>query len=487
MCYSSHFMKFITSSRTKITKRLDDMAIECQADEKNVVKEMRNIIKTQTSRDQKAIADSLLQFLENKYDTKKWIVIVLPNSSEDWMAKHGNWSGITSVKWHYVNEKTTSALAISTVNYGSDLSKLVNTFLEKFQVPIRTLPNLLFQISKYHVNVKEIHEHLNRFLLPLRAESRADIETLVTKVDPAKVNIVASNGTEYTLLSDELNCCHLVMVVPVRPNAKSSIKSTNNDKLKCDYKLRDSNKIGLLRNEFSQTYLSVLGDSNQEGLPVILDVAWKNSSGQRWRFVDDQLMNDHDKCLTAWTRGSSFLYQYDCRPNWIGQTWIRNGLQIVNGFNMCLDYDGGTMAVVQNYCDSTPSFLWDDWETSCEDTIVPPSVNGAFRNEFSRRYLSVYSNEEYVFDKPWNNSPGKSWTFVDGALKNNFGKCLAGIGWYVQQVDCDDEKADNKRWIYNKKRQIVSAEGYCLAVGNKKSYVSYSYCRDSSEYRWLYY
>ena len=63
MCCSSHFMKFITSSRTKITKRLDDMAIECQADEKNVVKEMRIIMKTQTSRDQKAVADSLLQFL----------------------------------------------------------------------------------------------------------------------------------------------------------------------------------------------------------------------------------------------------------------------------------------------------------------------------------------------------------------------------------------------------------------------------------------
>ncbi len=52
---------------------------------------------------------------------------------------------------------------------------------------IRTFPNLLFEISKYYVNVKEIHEYLNRFLLPLRVKSRADIETLVIKIDPAKL------------------------------------------------------------------------------------------------------------------------------------------------------------------------------------------------------------------------------------------------------------------------------------------------------------
>lgn len=160
---------------------------------------------------------------------------------------------------------------------------------------------------------------------------------------------------------------------------------------------------------------------------------------------------------------------------------------------MCLDYDGvtsgGTMAVVQSYCDLTPSFLWADWDTSCEDAIVPPSVNGSrsLRNEFSRRYLSVYSDEEYVFDKPWNNSPGKSWTFVDGALINCFGKCLAGIGWYVQLVDCDGDKTNNKSGIYNDKRQIISAEGYCLAACNKEGYVLYTDCKDSSEYRWWYY
>jgi hypothetical protein len=109
-----------------------------------------------------------------------------------------------------------------------------------------------------------------------------------------KVIVVASGGTEYTQFSDDLNCNHLVMVVPVKPTAKSSIPATS-DKLMCDYKLgKDS---GLLRNEFSQAYLSILGDTRQEGLPIILDVEWRNNSGQRWRFFDNQLMNGHGKCF----------------------------------------------------------------------------------------------------------------------------------------------------------------------------------------------
>jgi hypothetical protein len=470
------------------------MVIDCQADEKNVSQEMRKIMKSQTSRAIKSIADSLLNFLEDKYDTKKWIVVVLPNLSENLIATHGNWSGITSEKWHYVLEKGIIALAVS-VNQ-SDWSKFVyqsaSNFLEKFDIPIRTSPGLLFGIPRYYVNAKQIHEHLNRFLLPLRAKTRADIQTLVVEVDPAKVTITASNGTEYLRLSNQFNCCHLVMVV-IKSSDSDSIPAARNQQICAHSLTKDSNEPGLLRNEWNQAYLSVYDDRNQESLPIILDRVWRNSSGQRWRFVNDQLINDHNQCLTAWTEGSSLLYQYDCHRDWVGQIWHRNGLQIVNGYNLCLDYEDvtydGTMRVVQNYCDSTPSFLWADWDTSCEDALVPPPSGAgsrSFRNEFSRRYLSVYSDEEYVFDKPWNHSPGKNWTFVDDTLRNGFGKCLIGKGWYVQQADCDgSDKA--KRWTLNEKRQIVSAEGYCLGVGDKEGYVSYTYCKDSAAYRWWYY
>jgi hypothetical protein len=44
------------TSTTKLAKRLDEMAVECQADEKNVIEEMRYIMKTQSYRDQKELA-----------------------------------------------------------------------------------------------------------------------------------------------------------------------------------------------------------------------------------------------------------------------------------------------------------------------------------------------------------------------------------------------------------------------------------------------
>jgi hypothetical protein len=55
------------------------MAIECQLDEKNVAHQIGDILKTKSSRNQKELAKSLLQFLEDKYDTKKWIVVLLPD------------------------------------------------------------------------------------------------------------------------------------------------------------------------------------------------------------------------------------------------------------------------------------------------------------------------------------------------------------------------------------------------------------------------
>jgi hypothetical protein len=41
------------TSTTKLAKRLDEMAVECQADEKNVIEEMRYIMKTQSYSDKK--------------------------------------------------------------------------------------------------------------------------------------------------------------------------------------------------------------------------------------------------------------------------------------------------------------------------------------------------------------------------------------------------------------------------------------------------
>jgi hypothetical protein len=72
----------------KLTERLDDMLVECQADEGNVSHEMRQILKATSDQSKKSVADSLLEFLENKYDTKRWIVVLL------------------SKKWSKVNKET---------------------------------------------------------------------------------------------------------------------------------------------------------------------------------------------------------------------------------------------------------------------------------------------------------------------------------------------------------------------------------------------
>jgi hypothetical protein len=86
------------------------------------------------------------------------------------------------------------------------------------------------------------------------------------------------------------------MVVPVHsPFAQNS--STLNSQ---SYEEQNGEKDGLLRNEFGQAYLSVQGDSSQDGAYVILDRQWRNSSGQRWKFINNQLVNDHGISSINW-------------------------------------------------------------------------------------------------------------------------------------------------------------------------------------------
>ena len=255
-----------------------------------------------------------------------------------------------------------------------------------------------------------------------------------------------------------------MIVVPVHsPSAQNS--STLNSQ-SCEE--QNGEKDGLLRNEFGQAYLSVQGDSSQDGAYVILDRQWRNSSGQRWKFINNQLVNDHGKCLTVSTL-SSFLFQRSCNfsytaYNKMRQTWRRTGLQIItNNINslrarllndMCLAFvgskDDDTMYAILEKCDFAPPFLWYDWDLNCEDFGINYSDinnNGSrpLRNEFSRYYLSVYESEDYLYHKPWGNHPGQYWKFVHGQLRNGFGKCLAGKGWHALQVECEGVDK-TKRW-----------------------------------------
>jgi hypothetical protein len=118
--------------------------------------------------------------------------------------------------------------------------------------------------------------------------------------------------------------------------------------------------------------------------------------------------------------------------------------------------------------------------------VIPPSTykSRALRNEFSRLFLGVV--KKYGMEKPWINRPTQLWNFVDGLLRNDDGKCLAGKGWYVHEVACDaDEMGNNGRWMYTENRQIRSYDGYCLnSGGDEEGYVYYDHCKDEARQWW---
>ena len=484
--------------------------LNCHPDESNVNNEMTDIINKYSIEGRKVVTDKLMDHLEDKYETKKWIVIVHPETG----AQNDVYSALSG-GFHSVSAKGMAAIAIS-IDRASILDSVP---LKDFQFPIETVSNILQNPPSIGYSLKpksaarDVHEYLSLYLKPLR--NQFIIETLVIETpcksseDEVKkiVFVVSSNDTVLTQFLNNGSCINnVVLLIPVNPilSRNSSISYNLNTKTlssvhpDCNNQTEfNSNQNGLLRNEYGQAYLSVQGDSSQEAASIILESEWRNTTGQRWRFIDNQLRNDFGKCLTAWTEqlwSWNNLYQYDCHSDWAGQTWYRHGFQIVNGFNLCLTYEStknGPMYVVQKLCDTTPPFLWYNSDTSCEDAvIIPSSTTGSrpLRNEFSREYLSVYENEDYVSHKPWSNQPGQKWKFVDGQLRNDHNKCLmVGKGWYVLQVDCSSGSVKAKTWTLNEKRQLISDGGYCLTVdGDTKGYVLISYCKDDPKYRWWY-
>ena len=478
-----------------LTRRLDEQVFQCQMNERNVAEEMKIVIKdnftpTQGWKNISDISEILLNFLDDKYEIKKWVVIVSPETGD-----LNEVYSVQSAGFHTASSNGIFAAAISFYPAPELLTK-VNAHMKDFKFPIESYyyVDISYRLSE-KAPARDVYDYLNRYMSPLRTNrSDAIIESLVietpcTATEKAFNDFVAvtsSNVTGYVAINNKGNCInHLVVIVPVKPFNSSA---TGAQDLKC---YNDGVQNGLLRNEFGQAYLSVLGDSSQEEAFMILDRAWKNSTGQRWKFVNNQLVNEHGKCLTAWKLTSTYLYQYNCRIDWMGQIWYRQGLNIVNGFNLCLAYkstpNDPVMYLVQAQCDSTPPYLWYEWDADCEDAMVIPSIGSDSRplkNEFSRRYLTAY-NEGNLLNEPWNNEAGQNWMFVNSHLTNDYGKCLAGNGKYVWLVDCKKQTDPTTMWNYNEKFQIVSNySGYCLSTGNTDGSILYNSCSDTPEYRW---
>lgn len=385
---SSAFKNSILASATKLSKRLDDMLIECKTSERLVNDDMRKIMERNRDLDKKSLADSLLEFLESKYDINKWIVVLMEwklyskpfyytQLEEYWKTFPSAVSDFvdSSEGFHKATFQNDLALALpidGEANF-SETINLMNDHFKEFQIP------LTYRQAKWkngygdpssgytHCNAIDhrwnfgeqgrlssgsggISEHLRVFWMPTLTDGRLDVEMLsVDQTGFEKVVIVASKGAEYLRLPTTSNCPNLlVSLIPTKPIVPKS----------CSYNPVNVDGSGPLRNKYRNAYLSVKRDSSAKGAYIILDRELKNSSAQVWQFANDKLMNEFGKCLTAWNRGSWYLHQYDCHHNWPGQRWTRHGLQLVNGYGFCLDSERPNMYPIQNYCNSHSSFMW---------------------------------------------------------------------------------------------------------------------------------
>ena len=323
----------------------------------NVAKEIRRILENKESvgTDKSILAKYLLEFLEENYKTRKWLVVV---SDENQNTQFDQSRG-----FHTANFNGTFAAAISADRTNSPhFSNSTNALLETFRFPVETIKK---KVSELYLRTKDqpqhIHQHFNRFLIPSWMDGRLGVESMAITTPCSTtdqkmndyVTILASSDFQWKKITNKDDCANKqIIVVPSSSDEKPIMKIIRNQ------------QSSPLRNEIGRHYLSVKENSKTEGAYVTLDRHWRNATGQRWRFVNNQLVNDNGKCLTAWTSRSWYLFQYDCHSDWAGQIWIRHGLQIVNGFRFCLTVreEGSAECVVQDLCDSTPPFIWYNWE-----------------------------------------------------------------------------------------------------------------------------
>ncbi len=326
---------------------------------------MLRIIESQWKSNKTAIAEALLQFLEKKYSERIWIVVVLSESQPSQKIDFE-----TSREFYTANSNGIFA-SVASVSRADppEFSDLTNLLLNDFKFPIETVSRKMglgFSL-KSKDRAYDFHQHFNRFLSPFWMDGKLGVESMSIRtpcITAEKriedyVAIVASDNFKWKKITNQDECGNKQIIVVPTPVLKLEEGETKS--------LTHSD--GVLRNEVGLAYLSVEHNSTEDGIYAILERGWRNGPEQRWRFVKNQLVNGNGKCLTAWTEKSWYLYQYDCHSDWAGQTWIRHGLQIVNGFRLCLalreSKENMTMYAVQDLCDSTSPFIWYDW--ACEE------------------------------------------------------------------------------------------------------------------------
>ena len=323
--------------------------------EVNVSHDILGIIERQSGNDLGIVAHALLEHLEEKYIARKWMVIVFSDRNLT------NFRHSTGFHTAFTNNIFAAATSLDESD-SPDFTDYANALLQDFRFPIETVFNATFGLSlKAKDRARDFHQHFNRFLATLPMEERLEIQSMAISTHCSTsekkmgdyFTVLTSSGFKWTKITNQDDCANKQLIVI--PASIPIYDEIANEKTSKQYN-------GVLRNEFGRAYLSVEGNSKEDGAYVTADGAWRNRTGQKWTFVNNQLKNENGKCLTAWTERSTYLYQYDCHPDWAGQVWIRHGLQIVNGFRFCLSVrerrEDSAMYVVQDMCDSTPPFIW---------------------------------------------------------------------------------------------------------------------------------
>jgi hypothetical protein len=205
--------------------------LNCHPDESQVNSEMRDIINNKWEEGREAVANIILQFLEDKYETKKWIVIVHPETG----TQNNVYSAISG-GFHSYSANSMVAIAIS-IDRALTLDRVI---LKDFQFPIETVNNIIQNPPGIGYSLKpksaarDVHEYLSLYLKPFR--NQFVIESLVIET-PCKsseeelkkiVTIVASNGTDFTQLFSNGNCIdNVVLFVPVNPIPNQNCSFSN--------------------------------------------------------------------------------------------------------------------------------------------------------------------------------------------------------------------------------------------------------------------
>ena len=155
-----------------------------------------------TDKFRKVVAFSLLKFLEDKYDTKKWIVFVLPE-----LGVSNKIYSVHSGGVHKASAAGLSALAISTAD---------PTEVPEFYKIVENRFNR-FSYSSLLPSFRQVYAYFNRYLTPLQSSKNGMVETLVinspcSSFSQGVITTVASTGAKLIKTKHDI-CGNLLLVV----------------------------------------------------------------------------------------------------------------------------------------------------------------------------------------------------------------------------------------------------------------------------------